>query len=170
MYFAHCCGTSAWYQQPQLRPTRQGMQTAQCEDDHARVRLKRMGVSEDEFYDETRIAILPMGFCFPGLDKNGGDKPPPAICAKTWRADLMALLENPKLVLMIGGPAIRWHAPDLWTGRVTDAVMNWRAAGRARVPLPHPSWRNNSWLKKNPWFDMEVLPDLQERVRAALDG
>ena len=129
-----------------------------------------MGVSEEEFYDETRIAILPMGFCFPGLDKNGGDKPPPAICAKTWRADLMALLENPKLVLMIGGPAIRWHAPDLWTGRVTDAVMNWRAAGRARVPLPHPSWRNNSWLKKNPWFDMEVLPDLQERVRAALDG
>lgn len=139
--------------------------------DPSGVRLRAwMGVTQDEFYDDARVAILPMGFCFPGLDAKGGDRPPPAICAKTWRAPLMELLPGLRLTLMIRGPAIRWHAPDLWTGRVSDAVARWRDAGEDRAPLPHPSWRNNAWLKKHLWFEEEVLPDLRRRIRSVLDG
>ena len=139
--------------------------------DPSGVRLREwMGVDEDVFYNEDNIAILPMGFCFPGHDKNGGDKPPPTICAKTWRAELLTLLPDLKLTIMLGGPAIKYHAKDLWTGRVSDAVANWQKAGQHRLPLPHPSWRNNAWLGKHPWFAEEVLPVLKQRVQTALAG
>ena len=138
--------------------------------DPSGVRLRDwMGVTDAEFYNEDLVAILPMGFCFPGLDAKGGDKPPPRICAQTWRQRLMPLLPHLSLTLMIGGPAIRWHAPEIWSGRVTDAVASWKQVGAERLPLPHPSWRNNAWLKKNPWFETEILPDLKSRVRKILD-
>ncbi|MEM8921356.1 MAG: uracil-DNA glycosylase family protein [Pseudomonadota bacterium] len=133
-----------------------------------------MGVGSDEFYDEACVAIAPMGFCFPGLDAKGGDKPPRRECANTWRTDLMAALSGVKLTLLIGGYAQKWHTPDLWAGRwngkVSNAVEDWRHAGEGVIPLPHPSWRNNAWLKQRPWFETDLLPHLKARVREALDG
>ena len=127
-----------------------------------------MGVDEDIFYDESRIAILPMGFCFPGLDAKGGDKPPRPICARIWRQAFMECMPNLSLVLMIGAYAMKWHGKDVWKGNVTSTVAHWKDAGATRLALPHPSWRNNAWIKKNPWFEKEVLPDLKTRVEALI--
>ena len=129
-----------------------------------------MGVSEEVFYDESRIAILPMGFCFPGLDAKGGDKPPRPICARTWRAELLRHLPELQLTLVIGGYAMKWHLPDIWTGAVTTTVRNWTVTGGGVMPLPHPSWRNNAWIKKHPWFSSDVLPELKRRIQAAIDS
>ena len=135
--------------------------------DPSGVRLRRwMGVSEAVFYDAARIAIAPMGFCFPGQTADGADRPPRPECAHTWRARLTAALPPMDLTLLLGGAAMRWYLGD---ANVAAAVANWRAHAPARVPLPHPSWRNNAWLKKNPWFEAEVVPYVQDRVRAALD-
>ena len=125
-----------------------------------------MGVGAEEFYDMTRIAIVPMAFCFPGYRK-GSDLPPPPICARTWRAEVMAQLPRVRLVLAVGGAAQKWHLPG--AGAVTATVRDWRAQG-ATIPLPHPSWRNTAWLKRNPWFETELLPDLRARVREVLDA
>lgn len=127
-----------------------------------------MGVEENVFYDESRIAILPMGFCFPGLDAKGGDKPPRPVCARTWRVQLLEHLPNLKLTLVIGGYAMKWHLPQIWTGAVTTTVSNWKDAGEAFMPLPHPSWRNNAWIKKHPWFSDDVLPALKHRIQTIL--
>lgn len=126
-----------------------------------------LGLRPDEFYDETRIAILPMGFCFPGY-RRGADLPPPALCARTWRARLMAELPHLRLVLPVGGIAQKWHL-GVKTG-VTQTVAAWRDHLPGAIPLPHPSWRNTAWLKRNPWFDTDLLPVLRTRVREALDG
>jgi uracil-DNA glycosylase len=143
--------------------------------DPSGVRLRAwMGVSEDEFYDVRRIAIVPMGFCFPGLDAAGGDLPPRKECAPLWRARVFAALPNLELVLMVGLYAQRWHLGHRVGPSLTDTVAAWRAvlAASARprlLPLPHPSWRNNAWVKKNPWFEMELLPVLRAEVRGLLD-
>ncbi|MBP1805804.1 uracil-DNA glycosylase family protein [Rubellimicrobium aerolatum] len=126
-----------------------------------------MGIGPEEFYDRSRVAIVPMGFCFPGYDAKGGDIPPPAICAATWRAEAMAALPDIRLTLIVGGTAQAWH---LGKGPVTERVRNWRAHAPARFVLPHPSWRNTAWLKKNPWFAEEVLPALRARVQEVLHG
>lgn len=128
-----------------------------------------MGIGPDIFYDPARVAIVPMGFCFPGLDAKGGDLPPRRECATTWRARLVGLMPQIELVLAIGAYAHDWHLgaarrPSLW-----DTVADWRqifeSGGAPRViPLPHPSWRNNHWLKKNPWFEAELLPVLRREV------
>lgn len=126
-----------------------------------------MGVSEAEFYDLSRVAIVPMAFCFPGYDVRGADLPPPPICAATWRARVLDALGPIPLTLMVGGAAIRWH---LGLRDVTAAVADWRgAAARGVYPLPHPSWRNTGWLKRNPWFEAELLPALRVRVREVMD-
>lgn len=132
-----------------------------------------MGVSEDEFYDTRRIAILPMGFCFPGLDSKGGDRPPRRECAPLWRPRLFALLPQLELVLLVGLYAHRWHLGADAAGPLADTVRDFRRVlgreGRPRFfPLPHPSWRNNAWLRRNPWFEDELLPVLQQQVRAYL--
>lgn len=128
-----------------------------------------MGVDEDEFYDENRVAIAPMGFCFPGYDRNGGDLPPMKVCAPTWREGLLERLPNIELILAIGGYAQKWHLGPLASRTLTETVLNWRDhLERGILPTPHPSWRNNSWLKKNPWFEGEVVPELQARVRGLL--
>ncbi len=132
-----------------------------------------MGVTPEEFYDVSRVAIIPMGFCFPGLDEKGGDLPPRRECAPLWRDELFARLHHLDLVLLVGQYALRWHLGQLGRRGLTETVRDWRAvvaySKRPRyIPLPHPSWRNNAWIKKNPWFETELLPVLRNEVRRAL--
>ena len=139
--------------------------------DPSGVRLRSwLSMTEEVFYDASRVAIVPMGFCFPGQDEKGADLPPQPECAAAWRAELLAALRNVRLVLAVGQYAIRWHVPAALRGRsLTETVGNWREIAKATspmvIPLPHPSWRNNAWLKKNPWFEAEVLPFVRERIR-----
>lgn len=131
-----------------------------------------MGVTPEEFYDARRVAIIPMGFCFPGLDAKGGDRPPRPECAPLWRARLFALLPRVELVLLVGQYAQRWHIAA--KGNLTDTVAGWRGVVARQskprcFPLPHPSWRNNAWIKNNPWFEEDLLPDLRREVRLLLD-
>jgi len=126
-----------------------------------------MGIGEAEFYDARRVAILPMAFCFPGYDARGADLPPPAICARTWRAPLMAALGRVELTLLVGGHAQKWHLGT--QAGVTRTVQGWRDHLPGTIPLPHPSWRNTGWLNKNPWFADELLPVLRARVREVLE-
>ena len=129
-----------------------------------------LGVSNAEFYDPDNFAIVPMGFCFPGLDKKGGDLPPRRECAAAWRAGLMAAMPQIDLFLLIGQYAQSWHLGDARKDNLTETVRAWRSYGtsekdRLVIPLPHPSWRNTGWLKANPWFAEELLPVLQSAVR-----
>lgn len=127
-----------------------------------------MGVTPEEFYDRDRVAIVPMAFCFPGYDARGSDLPPPAICAATWRRAVLDRIGPVALTLLVGGAAQGWHLP----GRkgVTDRVRGWRDHAPAVFPLPHPSWRNTAWLRKNPWFEAELLPVLRARLRQVLEA
>jgi uracil-DNA glycosylase len=125
-----------------------------------------LGLSPQVFYDPQRVAILPMGFCFPGTGK-AGDLPPRPECAPEWREKLLRYLKNLKLTLVIGQYAQAYHLPDAGTS-VTSTVQSWRNYWPSVVPLPHPSPRNNIWLKRNPWFEKELLPRLQTRVARIL--
>ena len=129
-----------------------------------------MGVARDVFYDQARIAIVPMGFCFPGLDAKGGDLPPLKRCAATWRAQVFDALAHIKLILLVGGYAQKWHLKTRAKKNLTETVAAWSDYGPDYLPLPHPSWRNNAWLKKNPWFEQEVLPELKARVACLLES
>ncbi len=125
------------------------------------------------FYDASQVAIVPMGFCFPGLDAKGGDLPPRRECAPLWLADLFALLPRIDLVLAVGSYAHRWHLPE-WAGAsLTETVAAWREIMAAKrrplvLPLPHPSWRNNAWIKRNPWFEADLLPVVRREVAKRL--
>jgi uracil-DNA glycosylase len=141
--------------------------------DPSGVRLRDwMGVSADEFYDTARVAIVPMGFCFPGHDEKGGDLPPRRECAATWRASLFARLPKLELMLLVGLYAQRWHLGADARATLTETVHDWRRiSARCKppsIPLPHPSWRNNAWLAANPWFESELLPHLRGVVRKTL--
>jgi hypothetical protein len=125
-----------------------------------------LGVSREVFYDAKQVAILPMGFCFPGTGKSG-DLAPRNECATAWRAPLLSRLKNLKLTLVIGQYALAYHLPNE-SGSVTEVVQAWRTYWPHTFPLPHPSPRNNLWLKRNPWFETELVPLLQARVSAAL--
>lgn len=127
-----------------------------------------LGVDSDTFYDERRIAIIPMGFCFPGLDENGGDLPPRKECAPLWRERLFRELKQVKLTLLVGQYALAWHLKERRKPTLTETVKAWREYGPAFIPVPHPSWRNNAWVKKNPWFETELLPVLRQRVASVL--
>jgi uracil-DNA glycosylase len=127
-----------------------------------------LGIDSDTFYDERRIAIVPMGFCFPGLGDNGGDLPPRKECAPLWRERLFAEMKEIKLTLLVGLYAQAWHLKDHRKASLTETVKAWREYGPKYMPLPHPSWRNNAWVKKNPWFDTELLPTLRKRVAKVL--
>lgn len=122
-----------------------------------------MGIDRETFYDTTRISIVPMGFCFPGTGKSG-DLPPRPECAKTWRGPLLAHLVNIELTLAIGQYAHRYHLGKERKSNLTETVRAWKDYGEDTIPLPHPSPRNNIWLKKNPWFQESVLPALQKKV------
>ena len=143
--------------------------------DPSGVRLRQwLDVDESSFYNPDHFAIVPMGFCFPGYDRKGGDLPPRRECAPQWRETVFDALPQLSLILVIGQYAQRYHLPRADRGRtLTDTVANWRALldserHPAVLPLPHPSWRNNVWLKNNPWFEGELLPVLRGRVRALL--
>jgi uracil-DNA glycosylase len=132
-----------------------------------------MGVGPQEFYDEAKVAIIPMGFCFPGQDANGGDLPPRAECARLWHQSLFATLPQLDLVLAVGSYAQHWHLGDAAGESLQETMLAWREhLDRRRcprvLPLPHPSWRNNGWLKRNPWFEEELVPVLRREVRALL--
>jgi uracil-DNA glycosylase len=137
-------------------------------DDPSGVRLRDwMGVEPATFYDEQRIAIVPMGFCYPGRGKSG-DLPPKRRCAQSWREPLMALLPGIRLTVLIGQYAQAWHLPEARGLNLTETVRRHAEWGDAVLPLPHPSPRNNIWLARNPWFEREVVPRLRHRVREAL--
>ena len=125
-----------------------------------------LGLDEATFYDQNRVAIVPMAFCFPGYDAKGSDRPPPKLCANTWRQQALDHIGDIPLTLLIGGYAQSWHLGTK-TG-VTATVEGWRDHAPRAFPLPHPSWRNTGWLKKNPWFEAEVLPALRARVKEVL--
>ena len=142
-------------------------------DDASGQRLREwMGVDAATFYDGSQVAILPMGFCYPGTGKSG-DLPPRKECAPQWRSRLMAAMPNVELTLVIGQYAIAWHMPDPTAPAcqsLTGTVKGWQAHWPALLPLPHPSPRNNIWLKANPWFVQQVVPALRARVGAILAG
>jgi uracil-DNA glycosylase len=138
-------------------------------DDRSGDRLREwLGVGRDEFYDPRLFAIAPMGFCFPGLDERGSDLPPRRECAPAWRQALVASMPQIELVLAIGAYAQAWHLPGRRAG-VNETVADWRdifmrnEAPRV-LPLPHPSWRNTAWLKRNPWFEADLLPVLRREI------
>ena len=136
-------------------------------DDRSGDRLRDwLGIGSDVFYDDARIAIVPMAFCFPGYDAKGADLPPPIICGVTWHDRVMQHLGDVSLKIVIGGYAQQYHLGSK-TG-VTATVQRWRDFAPHVYPLPHPSWRNTGWLKKNPWFADDLLPDLRARVKDAL--
>ena len=137
-------------------------------DDASGDRLREwMGVDRATFYDRKCVALLPMGFCYPGTGKSG-DLPPRPECAPAWRERLMAGLTNIKLTLVVGQYAKAWHLPQSAALNITDTVKAWRDYGPAILPLPHPSPRNNIWLKRNSWFGEDVLPVLRGRVTQIL--
>ena len=137
-------------------------------DDPSGDRLRAwMGVDKAMFYDAARIAILPMGFCYPGTGKSG-DLPPRPECTIAWREKLLAQMPNIRLTLVIGQYAQAWHLKDSAKPNLTDTVNAWREYWPAVLPLPHPSPRNNIWLKRNAWFEGDVLPSLQKRIKTLL--
>jgi uracil-DNA glycosylase len=127
-----------------------------------------LGLSREQFYTAAQIAIVPMGFCFPGTGR-AGDLPPRPECAATWRTPLLAGLAHVRLTLVLGQYAHAWHLPHA-PASVTHAVSAWRDAPGDVVPLPHPSPRNNLWLRRNPWFETDMVPAVRARVAAALLG
>jgi uracil-DNA glycosylase len=136
-------------------------------DDRSGDRLREwLGVGPDVFWDRRRIAVLPMAFCFPGTDARGADLPPPPLCARTWRAAALAAMPGVRLTLLVGGYAQRWHLGR--SAPVAATVRGWRDCGAGVLPLPHPSWRNTAWLRRNPWFEAELVPELRVRVAALI--
>ena len=128
-----------------------------------------MGVDEDLFYDPSKIAIVPMGFCFPGLDAKGGDLPPRKECAKAWHGELFSTLESLDLILVVGMYAQKWHLRERCKRNLTETVRAWREYRDAPdsprfLPLPHPSWRNNHWIRKNAWFETDLIPYLRDEI------
>ncbi len=129
-----------------------------------------MGIGEVDFYDADKLAIVPMGFCFPGNDAKGGDLPPRKECAPRWHDALFSSMPKLELILVIGQYAQHWHLQNERSKTLTETVQNWRnlfdRPGKPTVlPLPHPSWRNSGWLRKNPWFETDLLPVLKSEVR-----
>ena len=138
-------------------------------NDPSGVRLRAwLGVDSETLYNPKQIALLPMAFCYPGSGR-GGDLPPPPLCATTWRERLLAQLGKLELAVVIGRYAIDWHLPSERGKSLTDTVARWREFAPDVLPLPHPSPRNNLWLRRNPQVERDIVPYLQERVRELLE-
>lgn len=134
-------------------------------NDRSGDRLRQwMGVDRETFYGRPEIGVAAMAFCFPGTNPKGGDYPPPPRCAATWRARLLEQLPNVELTLLVGAYAQDWALPGRTGKTMTDTIAAWRQFGPNVIPLPHPSWRNTAWLKRNPWFEAEVTPYLRQRI------
>ena len=157
-------------QAPGLRVHESGLPFNDASGDRLRAWLD---VDRETFYDAGRFAIVPMGFCFPGYDAKGSDLPPRRECAPFWRQRVIDAMPQVDMVLAVGQYAQAWHLGLRRQASMTDTVMAWRqywqAEGGPKVlPLPHPSWRNTGWLRKNPWFEEELLPFLRKQVRERL--
>ncbi len=136
-------------------------------DDASGKRLRGwLRLDRDTFYDPSRVAIVPMGFCYPGVLPRGGDKPPRPECAPLWHARLLGALGEIGLTLLVGRYAQAYYLGKRNKPTLTETVAGWRDYLPAYLPTPHPSWRTTAWQKKNPWFDAELLPALRERVHA----
>jgi len=139
-------------------------------NDASGIRLRNwLGIERELFYDEARIAIVPMGFCYPGSGPSG-DLPPRPECAATWHARLIGLLPARRLTLLVGRYAQAWFLRERQRGTLTDTVRGWADYLPEFLPLPHPSPRNQLWFKVNPWFEDELVPVLRDAVRDALRG
>lgn len=137
-------------------------------NDPSGVRLRQwLDMAPETFYDSSRVAIVPMGFCFPGQDKKGGDLPPRRECAPAWHARVRAQLPQIRLTVLVGRYAQAFYL-GAGASSLGETVRDWRRHLPAFFPLPHPSWRNNAWLKQNPWFETEVVPALRQAALAAL--
>lgn len=137
-------------------------------DDDSGDRLRGwLGIDRDTFYDVTRIAQMPSGFCYPGKG-NGGDLPPRPECAPKWHGRMLAGLPRVRLTLLVGMHAQKRYLPRGFAPNMTLAVRQWRDALPGLFPLPHPAWRSRMWMARNPWFEAEVLPDLRARMAALL--
>jgi len=165
------CGVKARILIAGQAPGRKVQATGIPFDDASGDRLRDwMGVDKAVFYDAEKIAILPMGFCYPGTGKSG-DLPPRPECAPLWRQRLLEALPNIRLTLVIGQYAMAWHMPEVKKQTLTETVKHWQDHSAAGVvPLPHPSPRNNIWMAKNQWFAEEVLPRLKKKIQAAFDN
>jgi uracil-DNA glycosylase len=149
-------------QAPGLRVHESGIPFNDASGDRLR---QWLAVDRDAFYDPEKLAILPMGFCFPGYDAEGSDLPPRKECAPHWRARALSLMPQIKLVLAVGSYAQKWHLGSMMRKTMSETVADWRVfLEQGVLPLPHPSWRNTGWLKKNPWFEAELLPELRAQV------
>jgi uracil-DNA glycosylase len=138
-------------------------------DDPSGERLRDwLGVDRATFYGDHRIGVAAQAFCFPGTSPKGGDYPPPARCAALWRPRLLAALGRMELTLLVGGHAQTWALGDRARENMTETVRAWRSYLPDVLPLPHPSWRNTAWLRRNPWFEAEVVPWLREQTAAML--
>jgi uracil-DNA glycosylase len=127
-----------------------------------------IGLDRSVFYDEKRVAILPMGFCYPGAGENGGDKPPRPECAPLWHERLLNHLPDRQLTLLVGQYAQRHYLGSGRKGSMTEAVKAFSEYGPQFFPLPHPSWRSLIWMRKNPWFEQVVIPELRKAVQKLL--
>jgi uracil-DNA glycosylase family 4 len=125
-----------------------------------------LGVDRDAFYDERNFAIMPMGFCYPGRNPKGGDNPPRRECAPAWHDQMKALLSGVELILLVGSYAQKYYLGKSNKKTMTETVRHWRDYGPGIIPTPHPSWRTTAWLKRNPWFEMDVVPELRRRTNA----
>ena len=123
-----------------------------------------MGVDADTFYGRPEIGVAGMAFCFPGTNPKGGDYPPPPRCAELWRPRLLANLPRVELTLLVGGYAQAWALGERAKASMTETVRAWRDYAPTCLPLPHPSWRNTAWLKRNSWFEDEITPYLRQMV------
>jgi uracil-DNA glycosylase len=134
-------------------------------DDRSGERLRDwLGVTPETFYDASKIAIVPMGFCYPGRDPRGGDNPPQPECAPAWHAALLERLPGIELTLLVGSYAQAHYLGKSRKKTMTETVRHWRDFGPKFVPTPHPSWRTTHWLKKNPWFEAEIIPEIRHRL------
>ena len=157
-------------QAPGLRVHETGLPFNDASGDRLRTWL---GVDRETFYDASKLAIVPMGFCFPGYDARGSDLPPRRECAPQWRRRAMDVMPQIELILVIGQYAQAWHLGKRRGRSLTETVENWRSYTEADehpqiLPLPHPSWRNTGWLRRHPWFERDVLPWLRARVHTLM--
>lgn len=127
-----------------------------------------LAIGRDQFYDDAKVAIMPIGFCYPGRLPQGGDAPPRPECAPFWHARLRTLMRNIELTLLVGSYAQAYYLGDRRGRTMTETVADWRSFLPDVLPTPHPSWRTTAWQKKNSWFDEDLLPVLRKRVRALL--
>ena len=129
-----------------------------------------LDLDSDSFYDETRIAIVPMGFCYPGVLPRGGDRPPRPECAPLWHSRIMKALPRVALTVLIGQYAQAWYLGERRKRTLTETVAAWRGYLPRFFPIPHPSWRTRGWQRRNPSFESELLPELRRRVHELIDA